>query len=427
MQKSIHKYRESFQNRIFGNCELLFVVSLFGTYIIFIFNTIIRIFISQINKLDTLFFYSLFAFEVLFALHEIRKRIKYWQLFFCTSTIFMLLFAIAFSNNLAVNFAVLKSVVLECFPVFLLAGTVQDFSAVKRYMNKAAIITIYCLSFVIYVLGVGKLEEGIGYSQYMSYYVLLPTIIIAGLLLEKFRIIVLVPFLLGLFIMLSFGARGPLTCLVLYIALKLLIAFVRMEIHKRLALVAITSISGVLLYTLFYRLIDWLIGIFQSFGFSIRAIQGLMDSSFLTDASRSQIYAYCINYISRNPLWGTGLVNDRVYITNAIFSGDSPIGNYPHNIFLEIWMQFGIFFGTIILAIIIIMLLKGLSSKISADAKSVTLILIGTGFFPLLFSGSYINSSNFYILIAVCGTIGYSLRRSDAKTGVFRHGWRITA
>ena len=427
MKARVVRIRKNPLGRIRGNCELLFTIALFGTYIIFIFNSTVRFFVPQMHKIDTLFIYTLFILMILFTIREVLKRIKYWQMLSCVGILFLLLGSMIFSSNMGTNLAVVKSVVLECFPLFFLACTVQDFSAVKRYMDTAAIITVFCLGFVIYILGVGKLEEGVGYSQYMSYYVLLPTIILAGLLFEKFRIIILVSFFLGLFIMLSFGARGPLTCLAFFIALKLLTAFAKMEIHKKLALAFITSICGVLLYTLFYKLINWLIDVFQSFGFSIRAVQGLVDSSFLTDLSRSQIYTYCLNRISRNPFVGTGLVNDRIYITNAIFSGDSPIGNYPHNIFLEIWMQFGIFIGTIILTIITFMLFKGLSKKIPEDAKNVTLVFIGIGLFPLFFSGSYVNSSNFYIMMAVCSTLSYSLRRNIAKTGVFRHGWGITA
>jgi len=226
----------------------------------------------------------------------------------------------------------------------------------------------------------------------------------------------LIPFLLGLFMMLSYGARGPLNCLVLYTAVKLLIVFVEKGVHGKLVLVLNISSIGVSLYLVIDKIFDWLMTVFQNLGFSTRSVKMLMDSSFLTDTSRYQIYTFCYDRILSHPYLGTGVVNDRIYIANTIFGGDSPIGNYPHNIFLEIWMQFGIFIGTILLVVIMLVLLNGLSSRISADAKGTALILIGTGFFPLLFSGSYIDSNAFYILMGVCGTLAYPLRWNATKT-----------
>lgn len=385
---------------IIGECEFLLSVFIFLPYISDIFNNIVRHIITNTYKLDTLLVYGLFGLLCLLSLKNIAKRIKSWQILIMLSVVLVMLISMLTSADQSIHIEVLKNILFFCFPIFLVAGTVIDFSKLKIYINKFALVIPYFIAFNIYVLGTGILENGV-YSQSLTYYLLLPTIVLLSAMIERFSIKTLIPLLLSLFIMFSFGARGPLVCVALFAVLKFV--FELRAKRNRWIFIVLICILGVLVYTYYFAILQWFINLFEKLGFSSRSVSLILDNSFFEDKSRIKIYQCCLSYIANHPLWGTGLINDRIYLVNALYSGENAIGTYPHNIFIEILMQFGIIFGLILLGILITLLSKCLLQKSNKASRDMILIYLAVGVFPLLFSESYIDSSNFYLLLGLCG------------------------
>lgn len=125
------------------------------------------------------------------------------------------------------------------------------------------------------------------------------------------------------------------------------------------------------------------------------------DSSFIgrviygganKSSGRDLIWLEAVRIISENPLTGIGMGMDRDYL------GYLSTGGYVHNLILEVLMNFGIIFGTIVLTLYMIPIIKLL--KNSKDIVVVMTIwsLIAMYIVRLFVSGSYLNSS-FELLI----------------------------
>ena len=77
-------------------------------------------------------------------------------------------------------------------------------------------------------------------------------------------------------------------------------------------------------------------------------------------------------------------------------------GFYAHNIFIEIFVHYGIIFGIVLTCILVSIILAGLF-RTSRTKSVVTFTLLSAGFLKLLFSGSYLNQEPaFYALLGLC-------------------------
>ena len=386
-----------------NNCELLLAVTIFFSYIISVFNHTIRFLLGNIFKIDTLLVYGLYAILCLLCIKEILHRIKIQHILFLLIVLFFLLAATIVSGNQKLNILVIQDVLIKCVPVFLLAASAHDFSNLKKYITTASIITPYCIAFIIFVLRVDSilLNES-SYSQNMSYFALLPTIVLLNSMFEEFNLKKLAPFLISFFIMLSYGARGPITCLMFFMFAKIIISVQTSNNKKRIAMLVFFGILGSLLNYYLSTVLQWMMSVLRELGFSVRSVELLVNKSFFEDTARTELIELSINRIIRNPLLGTGMINERLYLSKIVASGENIIGYYPHNILLEILLQFGLVFGLIIIIFLLIKLFMCFGSRIHEDTRSVVLIFVGIGLFPLFFSGSYISDPNFYILCSVC-------------------------
>lgn len=418
--------------RISGNCELLLAIWLFFPIICMTFLNTVRRFVPDTYKLDTLLLYGLFGVMALLSIRRMLNRIGVWQILVCAAVIAALLFSALFSSEVNVNFAVIKEVCISCLPVLLLASTARNFGSLKHYLSVAALIAPYLLAYDVYVLGVGALESSIQYSQSMAYMTLLPAIILLSDIIDRFSVKKLIPLLISIFIMLSFGARGPITCVALFATIKLFSVLPSENKRKRTMIIAVALLLGGMLYIFFFEIMGWLMRTMNSLGFSVRIAESLLNRSFFfefsTASGRIAIFNAGLKKVFAQPLWGTGLVNDRIYLAGVFGITTGSIGSYAHNFFIEVLMQFGILIGGVLLALFLRGLYRCLSRSISREARSVVLTLLGFGFFPLMFSGSYLDSSDFYALIGVCGAVLYTRAismRKAIKRGVFHEGRSI--
>ena len=128
----------------------------------------------------------------------------------------------------------------------------------------------------------------------------------------------------------------------------------------------------------------------------------ITDGSLMEDEARGQLAEISIRGIKENPILGVGLVNDRNYITPFFHSDEDNTGRYPHNVFLEVLLQFGLLFGTILIIVFFRLLFKSYKDAKDDYMPKLILILFSVYFVPLLYSGSYLTQEGLYVLLAFC-------------------------
>ena len=128
-------------------------------------------------------------------------------------------------------------------------------------------------------------------------------------------------------------------------------------------------------------------------------------------SGRDYLFSSSMQGIGENALIGVGVFNDRVYLYNVYHRSYTlnSVGSYSHNIFLELFLQFGIPIGLILSVILIVLLLRVYRFSYKTNTVFVYLLLLGMGFLPLLISKSYTQTWEFYMLI------GFLLRSKKIK------------
>lgn len=146
-----------------------------------------------------------------------------------------------------------------------------------------------------------------------------------------------------------------------------------------------------------------------------RTLTLLSAGNLISDTGRFAIYLESIRLINEAPLAFRGILSDRVLIASKLGIIDQAFGSYAHNIFLEIFVQFGIVFGGILLIWLLFLLIK--SNLIVSKSKDLYLkiifsIIVGGSCVQFLFSGSYVSSPMFWVALGLIFSI---IRRDKIK------------
>lgn len=351
-------------------------------------------------KLDTLFVYGIFVLILLLSLKTIITRsslVLYFIIIFLLSG-YLISFVIEgyhieYYLEFGINFLAISA------PWLLITYAVRDYGLLKKYLNISALIIIVSYIMNVYIIKTDIFGDAL-YTQSYSYAILPAAIVLCSNLFERIHLFNLVLFTITIIFILSMGARGPLICVVLYLLLKIIIMYKSRPKKVFLLTTAITA-TCVSIYLFSNKILSLMLILFQEANLSTRIVLRLLQGTYFEDSARSLLSKYSIELIMQHPLIGVGIGNDRLLLANKMQNIGvlEAIGWYPHNIFLEFLLQFGVVLGGAIIIFMLIVLYKSIVGNFEKDAVDIICIFIGIGFFPLLFSGSYITSPLFFALM----------------------------
>lgn len=226
--------------------------------------------------------------------------------------------------------------------------------------------------------------------------IIIPSIIV--LFYDRIKIIKIIgifQLLAGIAFLVVLGSRGAVLGVILCVLLLLLYRNnknLRILSFKSL-LVVLFSITIILFFepiitSVYEKLQDNNISSYSL----MRMVNSFNDGSSLS-SGRDDIYAVAISGIADNLILGSG-----------IGSFDNYSGAYPHNIFLQVLYEGGLFFGIPLIAVIILSICT-LNQKVTMDRRLLYVYLISAGLVQLLFS------ANFWSSILFWYWIGLSLKR----------------
>lgn len=174
---------------------------------------------------------------------------------------------------------------------------------------------------------------------------------------------------IGLFMILSYGSRGP----VLFIGVFLmLLCFTQLKDSKKKWVILLVVIPLILFFYIFYDfLMLLLIRLLSSINISSRFITKLLEGSVSDDNGRNVIWEASINMIKDNPL-GYGAMGSKHIISQYNYAG------YPHSVVLEMMIDFGVIFGSIILIFLFSNAFKLLFLKSNSEWRDVFLVFLSS-------------------------------------------------
>lgn len=250
---------------------------------------------------------------------------------------------------------------------------------------------------MVFVYQLFKIRSGVVLEEDNMYvaYNLLPSamylVYYASIKLRKKYWIVAIASALTMFV---YGTRGPILCIIVYVALYLIHRFSKTTSKRKfiLILIGLFALALVLVYDdLFIKIASVISNIFERFGFSTRIFDFYVSGDVAVSKGRDYLTNQVLEAIAKNPYIGYGFTGDQYLL-----------GVYCHNLIYEMWCHFGVILGSLILlglaAITLVALIKSRSNK---KIFFFVVMLISMIYVKLMLSNSYTLEPYFYFMLGV--------------------------
>jgi hypothetical protein len=228
-------------------------------------------------------------------------------------------------------------------------------------------------------------------------YAALPFIlVIIRKLLTKFDFLSLALSVFGFIFLLSFGARGPIACLLVFVVGYLL--FFK-HYSKPVLTKGLFIVIGLLCFVFINDIMEFLVPVMEALGMGTRIIDFVLAVAMFgaDDAMDTSI-------LERQDMFSVGLdyVNVTGHGIGSFASVTHSVHSYSHNIIVDFFIEYGIIIGPLLLFLILRLFVRGWRcSKIEAE-ESFLLIMFSIGFVSLLFSLTYLMKYEFFFAIGYC-------------------------
>lgn len=337
-----------------------------------------------INSLSDFVIPIVMVIMILLSLKLFIKRLSVSDIFFSLVVICLYLMTYVFYPENTTFLDETSFSFLICSLPYYFVGRIIDYEKVAKPLYVLSVISIICMTLFYFAkISDGEaLEEGSGMN---SAFRMLPFIMIVFCHAFKYKDIISI--LLGLFsvfVLLSFGNRGSVLYLFVFIIVGILHSM--KSNNKFLIILALSIIIG-LFYIYFDFIILGLYGIMGELGFSVRIFDKIIEGEIADSSGRDVIVNTLLTELNTRPL-GLGLIGDRVVT-----------GTYAHNFFIEVIVSFGYFIGPFICILLLIYLVKAFQKSIRTDKHLFYVATICFGFLPLMTSSSFLTYPNFWLFL----------------------------
>jgi hypothetical protein len=235
-------------------------------------------------------------------------------------------------------------------------------------------------------------EYGLGFG----YELLFPTLIFGYHAIREANVKNMLLSLVGATLMLIAGSRGQFICIAIFLVI-MLFTYAK---PKKLVLCG----SVLLLAAIFIVFIGWdvisntIISLLERFNVPSRTLNMLITGTIGITSGRDILWGNAVSKIQENP-FGYGFMGDRHFQVYTHFSG------YSHDIFLELWIDFGVIVGTGIILILLIGAIKMLFCCKDDDWRGLFIIFFSVSC-QLIMSKTFWRSPYFWAAIAI--TVSYN-------------------
>lgn len=192
-------------------------------------------------------------------------------------------------------------------------------------------------------------------------------------------------------LVLACGVRGAIISLLAFVLVYVVIFY---HFRYKWSILSVVATVSAFLAIQFDKVAVYLIILFNKFGLSTRVIETLMLGTTLEDEPRRRIKEWMFEAIQLHPYRGYGIAGDRNLIPTVVYS---------HAFWLEMWVSYGLLFGTIIMIVIFTVIIRAILKGNSNQVGFIVAMIFGGGLFKLIVSSSYLFEFEFFLLV------GYSV------------------
>jgi hypothetical protein len=355
--------------------------------------TLIRSVIAIPLKLDTVIAYTLYIGVIFMSMSAIFKRIK------LDTTILFLVLAISYIISLLIelqeySLQIGMELLFGLF-AYTVARALRSYDDLIKYLNTTSNIMILSV-IIVFILFPTKEVTMNSYSQTFGYAIFPSVIISFNAFMYKRSLLQLIFFAAAFFLVIIAGARGPVLASILFVIICVfqLNFFFRGSAKVLSTLVAFSFL--VFMSFVFMSKIEGVITTYSSQD-SNRLLEMLKKDNFFEDEARNSLKSKSIALIYDYP-FGMGLGQERVALSDSL---NEVAGSYPHNFFLEIFIQYGWILGFTITVLLLYFMFISFFKNKNVTTKNIWLMFFFIGFLPLMFSGTYINWPLFWLFLGL--------------------------
>jgi hypothetical protein len=366
-------------------------------------NTFVNQFISYGTIWDSLILYVLLMIYFANAFMSIVGRLKAKTLIyiFVSFILFLVNLLLHFDNRVYIEIYEIWNLVVYLLIMLALGAAITNFNDLYERIARVYWIAIIAAAVHLY-FGINS-DASTWMSDMTSGYALLPVALFA-IDYAFHKRIAWIWAIAAFIISFLLGSRGPVLLILVFLTISLL--RYSNNLKKKMMLIAVIAAVTVFISSGYF--IDYLTNLSATLENNNIRVASLIKILEYSDFSngRNVIYTQIYNAIWESPVLGSGVFYDR------------SISAYAHNIFLELWLDFGVVIGTAIigwLVVHVVRLIRRCTVTQNANGLAMVLLIICTIFGELMFSSSYLREPLFFVLIGMFSSNGRLASRAGVK------------
>lgn len=240
-------------------------------------------------------------------------------------------------------------------------------------------------SFLLFGIIFGYQSSNGSYYMSQAYKVLPHLCMVVYYSLRKYSLTNMVVALIGSVVLLSFGTRGP----VLIIGLFLFVFIFALGKYKHPILIKSSMIAAIIIaLTQFKNILLFFRDIIVSIGMSTRVIDSFLQDTLFVSKGRNWIKDLLNDAILQHPYRGYGIGGERTF---GIV--------YAHDYIYELLVSFGVIAGSALIIATFYLLINAFIKQQGEKQKTFFLLLICCFFVKLFMSSSYLQEPIFFFMI----------------------------
>ena len=319
------------------------------------------------------------------------KYLKYIILFFMIQLPYSIL---QYYNYLYNWFGLMYLLFICSLPWFVVGNSLDNLNEIIEVFKKYVyLILLSNIALILFCILTGRPMLG---NMEISY-TILPLLLFSLLIfLNENKIKFLIIALFSSAIIVIMGSRGTILCIASFLIMYYMMNFKKNFFYL---IIIATSLIGVIWN--FNNIIDITINKFKSLGISSRTLYKLQNGDILNDTGRGKIQEVAIEALNEHPILGLGIGGERILVNDKIYEMTKDMSTcYPHNLAIEIIVQYGYFIGTMLIIFLIGLLVNTIKNT-SGNERNIFLLLVSQEVIKLLVSSSYIISPMFFLVLGI--------------------------
>ncbi len=372
-----------------------FAIFIYATMIVDLFRKVNILWVGLPNSSVMVFRNVIYVLLFVYIMRHAVARKRTWGLFWL-STSFVALLSLSYILNPEIQPLMADAVFIffaRLMPAYyIMRYTVEWHLILDEIARLRWIALAYALVVLIYP------ETASNYLP-LAYNLMIPTAVILHRAISKKKSGDFA--LAGLFlsVMLVYGARGPIVCILCSMLIYVIVSYRHWASAKKVFLL----LSGVLLLTILFLSFPTLIELLYEAFPDSRTVGLLNSRRFFSMSNRDSYYEFGLREVAQTPFRIQGLFGDRLTFADAFSQQLSP-GMYAHNFFVEILLQFGAIIGGLIIILVMVVMTTStirVFSTANNEAKGAYAIFFGAPVVYSMISGSYLSSYEIWLMFGL--------------------------